>query len=348
MAAVAMSIASGAQDPTQGDSPAQGGGAVQLGNAFNPQISLVTDSRWNAIDNDSSSNKRVFVKEAEVGLAADVDPYLRAEAYISFADVDGSTEVDAEEVFARYNNLGRGLSLKFGKIAAALGRVQRNHADQLNWMDYPFFVQDMLGDEGLRAGGGSLSYLIPGQRFNEITVEGLDAPDSNLFVGAHGGAPVLVGHYRTFFDFSEDASAQLGISYANGPGGPGNRRSNLVGLDWTYKWTPGSAGKSMVIEAEAFWAKPGMPGTGTAFGGFAAATYQLRPRLFGTLKYDYSETPSSSDIRRGLTAGVTLRPTEFHHWRIEFQRVDSNFAPTRNLLNLQFQWVIGAHPAHKY
>ena len=56
----------------------------------------------------------------------------------------------------------------------------------------------------------------------------------------------------------------------------------------------------------------------------------------------------TSDIRKGPSLGVTLKVTEFHHWRAEFQRVESNFGPARNRLNLQFQWIIGAHPAHKY
>lgn len=329
------------------DSTALGRPGAQNANSFNPQISLVSDFRALVSSNNPADDKKADLKELELALAADVDPFLRAEAYISFSKEGDQSVTEVEEAFGRYSNLGKGLSAKFGKIAGAIGRVQRNHVDQLNFLDYPLAIQDFLGAEGLRAGGASLSYLFPGEKFNELTLEGIDAADAPLFAGAHSGVPVWIGHYRTFFDFNEDSSAQLGATYANGPSG-GGKRSDLAGLDFVYKWTPGQKHRSLVVEAEALWGKSGLPGSRRAFGAFASATYQLRPNLFGYLKFDTSESPNSPDNRNGFAVGVTLRPTEFHHWRVEFQQIRSNFAPTRNLLNIQFQMAIGAHPAHKY
>lgn len=318
----------------------------QSKNTFNPQISLVTDLRYDAVQSDPTRTKRFYMSEAELGFAADVDPFLKAEAYVAFADDGaGGTEAEVEEAFGRYSNLGRGVSGKFGKIAAAIGRVQRNHADQLPWLDYPLVIQDFLGEEGFRAGGASLSYMFPGDRFNEITLEAMDGANTNLFGRSNGGNPVLVGHYRTFFDFSEDSSAQLGFSFANGPGAASGQAS-MYGADLTYKLQPGN-GKSLVLEAEAYGAKPGS-GMKNNFGGFAALTYQLMPRVFGTAKLDYSEIPGTKDIQRAWSLGATLKPTEFHFWRVEWQTIDSNFQGRRNQLTLQFVWMIGAHPAHKY
>lgn len=337
------------QDPpeTPVAAPQQPAPAPQSKSFFNPQMALVTDFRWTAIDSDKTVRKRGFLKEAELALASDVDPFLRAEAYIAFADEDGDPVAEVEEAFGRYNNLGKGLSAKFGKIAAAIGRVQRNHADQLNWMDYPLMVQDFLGEEGLRAGGGSLSYLVPGNRYHEFTLEALDANGKGIFAGSNSGSPTIVGAYRTFFDFSEDASAQVGLSYATGPSPVPNKHSQLLATEFTYKFQPGTVGKSLNLEAEGYWGKQGGD-SDTKFGGFAALTYEFRPRLFGYVKYDYSEIPGTNDTRRGWSVGSTLKVTEFHQWRAEFQRIDSNFADGRNILNLQFQWIIGAHPAHKY
>lgn len=339
------------QDPV---TPPQGGGSAALGkpgpqnpNTFNPQIAVVANFSALVSSNNPADDKKADLKEIELALAADVDPFLKAEAYIAFAREDGESVTEVEEAFGRYSNLGKGLSAKFGKIAAAVGRIQRNHKDQLNFMDYPLMVQDFLGDEGLRAGGASLSYLFPGERFNELTVEAVDPDDGPLFAGAHSGAPVMVGHYRTFFDFGDDASAQLGATYANGPSG-GGKRSNLAGLDFVYKWSPGNKGKSLVVESEALWGKSGQPGSRNAFGAFVAANYQLKPNLFGYVRYDTSQAPDSSNNRNGWAAGFTLKPTEFHHWRVEVQQIKSNFESTRNVVNVQFQMVFGAHPAHKY
>lgn len=333
----------------QEDSSALGKAGPQNPNSFNPQISLVSDFRALLVASDRKDDKKIDLHEVELGFAADVDPFLKAEAYISWSKEDGESKTEVEEAFGRYSNLGRGFSAKFGKIAAAIGRVQRNHADSLNFLDYPLVIQDLFGDEGLRAGGGSVSYLLPGDRFHEFTIEGLDPADAPLFGGTHSGVPVWVGHYRTFFDFNEDTSAQLGASYANGPAGAGAPgRSDLFGVDFVYKWTPGVKGKSLVFESEALWSKSGQAGTRRAFGAFGALTYQLKPNWFGYLKYDTSEAPITRERRNAWAVGLTLRPTEFHHWRVEFQQIRSTLAPTKHVLNVQFQLAIGAHPAHKY
>ena len=351
MMAAVMAAATHAHLHTQPQQPVitpDSGTQAPNSNSSNPQISLISNFRANLINNDRSVHKEIALKEVELGIASDVDPFLKAEAYIAFANEDGTPIAEVEEAFGKYSNLGHGISAKFGKIAGAIGRIQRNHTDQLNFLDYPFIVQDFLGAEGLRAGGASISYLLPGNRFHELTLEGLDAADSKLFAGAHSGVPVWIGHYRTFIDFSEDKSAQLGATYANGPSGSNQRRAQLFGLDMAYKWMPGSAGKSMTLESEAYWGRPGTPGSKSAFGAFASTTYQLNHSLHGYIKYDYSEEPGTSKIRNAWSIGMTLKPTEFHHWRVEFQHSNSNFSSNKNVLNIQFQMAIGAHPAHKY
>ncbi len=316
-------------------------------NAFNPQMAIIGDFRGTLRDTSDEERKFDF-NEIELNFAADVDPFAKAFLVIAIANEDGETITEVEEGFLTYSNLAKGLSGKVGKIAAAIGRVQRNHSDQLEFLEYPFVIQDTLGDEGLRAGGASFSYLFPGDRFHELTVELLDpAEDGPLFMGSSLANPVWIGHYRTFFDFSEDLSAQLGATYAGGPNGE-DGTANLYGADYTMKWSPGSKGKSAILEAEAYWSNPNSKGRATTFGGFASLSYQIMPRWFLTAKGDYSELPGTEDIRRGTSLGVTYRLSEFQHWRLEFQRITSNFEDSRNVLTLQFQWLIGKHPAHKY
>jgi hypothetical protein len=66
------------------------------------------------------------------------------------------------------------------------------------------------------------------------------------------------------------------------------------------------------------------------------------------VKYDFVRVPESEEELRAWSAALTYRLTEFHHWRAEFQRVMSNMHSAFNRLTFQMQWVIGAHPAHKY
>ncbi len=326
----------------------QGQGQPALrGSQFNPQISIVGDFAA-VLKDDADSDRHADFREIEFGFAADADPFLRVEAYIALAKEDGETKVEVEEAFGRYSRLGRGLQAKVGKIAAAVGRVQRNHSDQLGYLNYPLVIQDVLGEEGMRAPGASLSYLFPGERFHELTAEILDVGDEGpVYSGSSLDDPVVLGRYRTFFDFSADLSGQLGLTALCGPNGPGSGRGQTIGVDYTMKWQPGQVGRSATFEGEAYWTKT-EGSSRNAFGAFARLMLEVAPKWFATLGYDESELPGTDDRRHGYLAGLTRKVTEFHHWRLEWQRVKSNFESTRNLLTLQFQWIIGAHPAHRY
>lgn len=339
-----------------------GGGAIQGGGQqnpsyFNPQMAIIGDFA-STLHTNMNEKRHTDFREIEFGFAADADPFLRVIAILSVhreqpapgspPGTEAETKWDVEEAFARASHLGKGMSADIGKIAASFGRVQRNHVDQLDYLDYPLVIQDVLGDEGMRQPGAALMYLFPGDRFNELTFNLLDVGNEGpVFNGSSNSQPVYVGHYRTFFDFSEDLSAQLGASFLSGPGAGANRRGDSYGLDYTMKYRPGRPSGSWALETEGYSTKfPGM--TDRRFGAFARLAYEFRPRWWITGGYDYSEIPGSADIHRGLLAGITYKITEFSHWRLEFQQISSNFEDTRNVLTFQLQWLIGAHPAHKY
>lgn len=344
--AVSPHLAAGIQETKPGESAGAQSSRTNPG-YFNPQMAIVGDFRA-TLDDNSGDKRHADINELEFGFAGDVDPFLKVTVIAALAKEDGEWLFEPEEAFGQYNKLGRGFTAKFGKFAGAIGRVGRNHPDQLDYLDYPLVLQDTLGDEGLRRPGGSLSYLMPGDRFNELTLELLDAGDEGPFFNTSSlNSPVYVGRYRTFFDFTEDLSGQFGASYANGPTNGSTKRGDLYGLDYTMKWRPGSKGKSANLETEAYWSKPGNASKRT-FGAFARVAYEIAPRYFLTAGLDYSEIPGTEDLHRGYLAGLTYKLTEFEHWRLEFQRVTSNFEPERHMLTLQFQWLIGAHPAHKY
>jgi len=315
------------------------------GNAFNPQIGLVTDAR-SVLKAATKDQETATIHEAELSLSADVDPFLSAEANLSISNEDGESKIEAEEAFGTYNNLGHGLAGRFGKFKAAVGRANRTHTHALAYMDLPTVIQDTFGEEGLNGVGGEVSYLFPTERFLDVTLESIVPEDGPVFRNARASNPVNLAHFRTFFDFSQDLSGQLGLTVANGP--TEVNRANVIGLDYTMKWQPGQINKFWQLETEAYTADKIAPGDRRTNGWFAAFTTQLTPQLFATARLDYSEVPGTQETQRGWMANLTLRPTEFHHWRLEYQHLNNRLARDTNNLTLQFVWLIGSHPAHKY
>jgi hypothetical protein len=353
-----MAISQGTGDKPPQDQPpiitppyevtgAQGdqGQSPSGGNAFNPKIGLVTDAR--AILHDrNKKDETATLKEAELSVAADVDPFLSAEAFIAFAHEDGQDVVAVEEAFGTYSNLGHGLAGRFGKFKGAVGRVNRLHTHALPYMDLPLVIQNTFGGEGLKGVGGEISYLFPSQRYLDLTLEAISPEDGPVFMKSRASNPVTVAHLRTFFDFSEDLSGQLGFTAANGP--TEDNRANVLGIDYTMKWQPGMANRFWQFETEAYWADKVAIGADRTMGWYAGFTTQLTPKLFASARLDYSEIPNSTDIQRAYMVNLTLKPTEFHHWRLEFQHITSKLQKDRDLMALQFVWLIGSHPAHKY
>ncbi len=320
----------------------------QTQNAFNPDMSLVFNFGARLSDSMVPPARRAGMREIEWGIAADVDPYMRAEAYIAFASSldEDESEVEVEEAFGAYTGLAKGTEVRVGKLAGAIGRINRNHVDQLDFFDYPLIVTEVLGEEGLRAPGASWAYLFPGDRFNEIMIEALIPADGPLFGGSDTAKPVWIGHYRTFFDFTQDFSGQLGFSYGTGPMDGGT--SNVYGADFVAKLRPGGTGRSLIFETEALWYQAGTPGSSQRNGHFASLALELTKRLWVGARYDYVQLPDGSDTLRAFSGGLTLKMTEFQLIRLEWQNIDSNAGASRNQLFLQVQFLIGPHRAHKY
>ena len=355
-ASVGQGAGENQEPPTPPPTPPQEsqGGAPQNANYFNPQMAMVFDFRARIHDPDPTMRKADF-KEIEFNFFSAVDPFLNALATISLSKgPTGETVTDIEEAYAQYIGFAHGMDVRVGKMKAAIGRTNRNHTDQLEYLDFPLVIQDLFGEEGLKAPGASVAYLFPGDRFHEMTVEGLDLDEDHpVFSGSRLDNPLWVTHYRTFFDFNEDMSAQFGLTYANGPNGT-PQHSQVYGADYTMKWQPGKKGKSALFEAEAYQADTGsIPVDGgtprqKTFGAFAALTYEVKPNWFATVKADYSEIPLTANLHRAVSLGLTYKMSEFSHVRLEYQKITSNFENDRDLLTFQLQYLIGVHPAHKY
>ncbi len=362
--------AEGAGGPT-GALPVYGA-AVNGSKVFNPDIAVIGDflgaAGSNALRPDPFSNggdhpMPLQMHESEASFQAVVDPYARADFFISF----GEEGVDLEEGFVTFTSLPGGLLAKVGKMRAAFGKVNALHNHVLPWADRPLVMYNLVGGEdGIDDAGFSLARLIPNPwLFLEATGE--------VFRGDSGGdgSPLYqttkrselsyVGHLRGYHDITEDTNVDLGLSYSRGHNGlfapnalpdDGSLVTQLYGVDATLRWRPlqRSIYHSFVGRTEWIWSRRDQPtGLQSGSGGYISGDYQFARRWFAGARYDRSSRADNATLLdTGGAFTLTYWPSEFSQVRGEYRRRNYAEGIDANELLFQFQFSIGAHGAHPF
>lgn len=126
--------------------------------------------------------------EGELGLAGAVDPYFRAQAYITtFIDaLSGETGVELEEAFLTTQSLPYGLQLEVGHFLTEFGQINPRHPHQWDWIDQPVINTRLFGGDGIRAPGMRASWLLPTPWFSELHL-GMQNANGEQMVSFLGG-----------------------------------------------------------------------------------------------------------------------------------------------------------------
>jgi hypothetical protein len=336
-------------EPAAGGS---GGGASQSSTYFNPAISVIGNflavAGQNKVENLPSANLR----ESEVGIQAIVDPYARADFFLSF----GEEGVDVEEGYLTFTSLPQQLLARVGRMRASFGKVNTLHLHVLPWPDEPLPVVNLLGgEEGWIGTGVSVARLFPiGDTFTEGTLQVFRGDSGELFAGQRRGGLAYNGHYRVFADLTDATNVDLGLSYGVGPNGTRpDARTKLQGLDVTYRWKPLETGlyRSATFRGEVYRSQRDQPnGQQTAIGWYLSGDYQLAKRWFAGARLEASDLANNASVRdTGVAGTLTFWPSEFSQLRGELRRRHYGLTDTTaNELLLQLQFAIGAHGAHPF
>jgi hypothetical protein len=338
---------------------------------FNPDISAIGDFIFQAgqipkgetPDSLTAVNKsRAQLREVEFGFSNPVDPYGRADLILSIErQDDGSYSTDIEEGFFTYTNLPYDLQARAGKFYSVFGKANLYHTHAMPWVDKPLPVRMLFGDEGLNDAGGEISWLVPNpwDAYIELTQDVQNNGNEADFAGSNANSLMYVTHLKNYFDLNDNSSLELGSSFATGTNGTGNSgspKTNVEGLDLTYKWKPYKQGlyKSVTWMNEAIFNQKDEAGDGIAksHGWYSSLEYQFDRRwaVFG--RCDYTQYPDSSSLHENsYSVGLTFHQSEFMFWRLQYEHTNGeNYAGDvdRDQIFLQADFLIGLHPAHKY
>jgi hypothetical protein len=334
-----------------------GGGDTQTSSTyFNPSISVIGNFLAVGGHNRVENLPSAALRESELGLQAIIDPYARADFFLSF----GEEGVDVEEGFATFTALPAGLLVKVGKMRTFFGKTNTLHLHVLPWPDEPLNVVNLLGgDEGWIGTGVSVARLVPlpADTFSEATLQVFRGDSGELFQARKRSDLAYNGHYRIFRDLTESTNLDTGLSYADGPNdsAPG-ARTRLQAFDATLRWKPLQTAtyRSFTFRTELFRSDREQPGEDpVAWGGYVSGDYQLAKRWFVGARYEQSEHPDDPDQKDTGVAGLlTFWPSEFSQLRGELRQRryslrDADHETATELL-LQLQFAIGAHGAHPF
>jgi hypothetical protein len=334
------------------------GSSVASSKVFNPDMAVIGDFLGAAGRNTVNPGPALGMHESEAAFQAVVDPYARADFFVSF----GEEGVELEEGFVTFTSLPGGLLTKVGKMRSAFGKVNTLHNHVLPWTDRPLVTNNLVGGEdGIDDAGISVARLIPNPWiFLEATGQVFRGDSSDVFHSNKSGDLSYVGHLRGYHDITESSNIDLGLSYSQGHNTAGivndvdvgRFTTKLVGVDATFRWRPlrRSIYRSFVGRSELIWSRRDQfDGLQKAMGYYVSGDHQFARRWFAGARYDRSDhSDDASLFDTGQSLVLTYWPSEFSQVRGQYRRTQYAIGPTANEFLFQFQFSIGAHGAHPF
>lgn len=343
-----------------------------------PDISAVGDLVGDLSPDGSTQEDqtRFGIREVEIALQATVDPYFRGDVFLGFSDAEG---VHIEQAFMTTTALP-GLELRLGRVLMPFGKQNTTHRHDLHTIEYPWVIQRLLGEEGLKGTGLFASRVFaPFGFYQELLVAAVDrygeAPES-LTPAEPANADLdgltFSARLRNYWDLTPAANLELSGSVLTAKvetpfdfGLPDVNavatRQSLFAGDVTFRWRPLQQGlyRSFIAQAEYYHQRnersgdPRFGGPNRDFSGaYGFARWQLTRRTFIAARYDWLQDPELGG--ETLTAGsgyFQVFPSEFSKLTLAYERLMPAAATgleKTNRILLQASFAIGPHKPHPF
>lgn len=169
---------------------------------FNPEISVLGDF---FLEKNEDKDIEANLKEIELSFQSVLDPYTRMKVFVGIHKEEGEDHYhwNLEEGYITYAGLARGLKLEVGKQRQPFGVYSRYHPHSLPTEEYPLYIRNFFGEEGLSAPLLSLSYLFQTIGAATITAQWGTYEEDNGFLG----------NFKEFFEINPENYFEIGFSY---------------------------------------------------------------------------------------------------------------------------------------
>ncbi len=313
---------------------------------------------------------------AELFIFSPIDPYANMYVNIPFTE----NGVSIEEAYIVTTALPEGWQIKLGKFKSNFSRLDAQHPHAWDFWDIALPYRAFLGAEGLGGEKGvQVTYLLALPIYTQVGVEVLQGENDLMFGQTAEDGP----HAFTFFvkssvDTSDNSTLYFGPSVLFGktknpniiPGAEVASDSALYGMEAVWKWKPSSR-EALTIQSEYLLLTQSGNSTDLTTSavlalrrtqdGFYIQTIYRKNRWGVGARYDLLELFQDSFKEGGIqqsfggkphreTASLEYTPSEFTRVRLQIthDKSDTVTGRTNDEAILQFNFSIGAHPAHSF
>ena len=302
-------------------------------------------------------------QELELGLQSVIDPYARADIFISFSPGEGAA---VEEAYLTSLNLPAGLQVRAGQFFSPFGRQNQQHPHVWDFVDAPLARGRILANEVLSGPGVDLAWLAPLPWFAELHVAGQGTAPTPNDEEDPGERLTGLARLLQYFSFGDATTVGLGVSAARRSEATGVFR-DLGAADLYLRWRPLQSRSYVTLQGEVYARKFRAHGAseelkaalpilmanverGTDTGGYAQLF--LRQDAYFGYGVRYDEAPAAGEAATGTerryAALATWFPSEFQRLRLQisYDRRPGGQEGVEALLSLEIG--IGSHGAHPF
>jgi hypothetical protein len=335
--------------------PPQPQSAPRSAPTTNPDISAIGDFRA-AYTSEGKRNVDLYFNQLEMQVTSVVDPYARANFLFSFGkdSINGDFSAGLEEATLTSLDLPYQLQATVGKFKPHFTKVNTLHPHAFSFVDFPTMLEHFFSNEGLFMEGLAASWLIPNPYdfYQELDVEVGRSETNHALVQGGGNDLTYVGHLKNFFELTDNATLEVGLSGLSGVNSQ-QLATTMGAFDLTYKWKPVqfNTDQSFTWQTEALLSKAKLSASQTvqSYGAYSFIEYQVQKRSFVGGRFDYSALPASKSMEdRSASLLFRFQPTEFQILALEFTHTNRSYGADVNQVVLRSIFAIGTHGAHAY
>jgi hypothetical protein len=153
-----------------------------------------------------------------------VDPYASAVVRISAGEETSTNQPSSHDLSVKLDEanvtlltLPFGTTARFGLMRPRFGTLNTIHQDDLPQVDRPNVLTQFFGPEEIDGESGLEAFwVLPLPNYNELSLGIFNGDNEVAFGNGSLRDPLVMGRWRTFFEFDEAGGLQLDFSAASG------------------------------------------------------------------------------------------------------------------------------------